>query len=157
MTQSEADNKPQKADSKASQPRSGAGDQGRPRRRTRRKKKKKSRGQHAARQRVASDIDPVVAAFGGCGRCSFFLSGYRARRGVEPFLADVRQMEDDWLTLTWQNDMADLIKKSYGFEMSDGLFHLEHCCRECQRTIIYDNSAEDADALPVVQAQLKPE
>ena len=115
---------------------------GQPRRRSRRKKKK-SRGRQAARQRVVSEIDPVVAAFVACGRCSFFLSGYRARRGAEAFLEDVRKMEDDWLTLAWHNDMADLIKKSYGVEMEDGLFHLEHCCRECQRTIIYDNSAEE--------------
>jgi hypothetical protein len=157
MTTSEAGNTPQQSAETAPQAQAGGSGQQNPRpRRRSRRKKKKSRGQQAARPRVASEIDPVIAAFVACGRCSFFLSGYRAQRSAEAFVEDVRQMEDDWLTLAWHDDMVELIEKSYGIEMKDGLYYLEHCCRECQRTIVYDHSAEDETAMPVVQAQLKP-
>lgn len=63
--------------------------------------------------------------------------------GKDAFIAQVGSAEDDWVELPWRPDLVDLIEKSYGIRLDDGLFFLEHACRECGRVLTYERTADE--------------
>lgn len=75
-----------------------------------------------------------MARFAGCGRCSFFLAGYRVQHEPAHFEEMVEQAEDGWLTLPWSDELRRLVLKSYGTRVDISLDYLESCCPECWRT-----------------------
>jgi hypothetical protein len=89
----------------------------------------------------SSAIDQVVRSFVACGRCSFFLSGYRIIH--DDFSQAVENSENGWLELTWNNDTNNLIHKSYGSRISHDTYHYEAVCSECLRAFQFDASDEE--------------
>ncbi|MCO5183044.1 MAG: hypothetical protein M9941_09890 [Anaerolineae bacterium] len=86
------------------------------------------------------------------------MSGYRAMRGNEGFIADAVQASDNWLAMVWQPALIPLIEKSYGMSFRDGMLQMEHMCHECGRVVVYRLATdEDADSSqPIVRVQIMP-
>lgn len=73
----------------------------------------------------------VVGSFLACGRCSFFLSGYRMIHN--DFTSSVQKSLGGWINLSWNGVTRDLIQKSYGPRIEVDVYHYEGICLECQR------------------------
>lgn len=136
--------------------------QPRPAKRRSRRRRSKSRSATAGSSTVTVPAVPVaaseiIAAFVACGRCSFFLSGYRALRGNDGFVADALQAQDNWLEMAWQPALIPLIEKSYGMSFRDGMYHVEHMCHECGRVFVYRHEPDDdADSQTTLRVQIMP-
>ena len=89
-------------------------------------KKKKSRKDMA-------QYNQMVSHFAACGRCSYFLAGYRVIHGVEELETAVFNSKAGWLTLAWNDDTRKLLTKSYGIELFSDTYHFDGCCPECGR------------------------
>lgn len=98
----------------------------------------------------------VIRYFAPCGRCGYFLTGYRAAYGLENFKTAVSEEKDGWLSLSWGNDIRELLLKSYGrvVESNDLIFN--SACPECRRVLIY-TAASDEDQPAVFRIEIKPE
>jgi hypothetical protein len=94
-----------------------------------------------AKRQESSAIDQVVRSFVACGRCSFFLSGYRVIH--DDFSQAVGNIENGWLELTWNNDTNNLIHKSYGGRIGQDTYHYEAVCSECLRAFQFVSSDEE--------------
>ena len=101
---------------------------------------------------LSQETEAVVARFAACGRCSFFLAGYRVIHGDEMLEETVRRVKSGWLTLAWNHAMRELVTKSYGVRLNVDYAHYEGRCTECGRHFIYQD-AETARR----QAQLRME
>ena len=98
-------------------------------------------------KRATAEYDKMVAHFAACGRCSYFLAGYRVLHGVENLETAVSQSPADKLDLSWNFDMRDLLTKSYGITFDIDHLHIEAVCPECGRQYNYsagDDKKEDA-------------
>jgi chemotaxis protein histidine kinase CheA len=97
----------------------------------------------------------VITYFAPCGRCGFFLSGYRATYGLDDLETAVSEAKSGWLTLTWGQEMQELILKSYGsrIEANDLLF--DGCCSECRRAFVY-KSARSEKKPATFRIEIKP-
>ena len=95
----------------------------------------------------------VTASFVACGRCSFFLTGYRLLHS--DFEASVKESSDGWLSLSWNRATGDLVLKSYGGQIDLDLYYFEGICPDCKRRYVYaststvpvDNGAANAGAM----------
>ena len=84
--------------------------------------------------------------------CGFFLSGYRARIGVNELETAISKLQDtqrDWLQLGWQHAMLELLERTYGCELPSDTYHFEHRCSECGRVIVLEESAEQTKSLRI--------
>ncbi len=81
--------------------------------------------------------DQVVAHFAACGRCSYFLAGYRVIHGVENLETAVDKSKAGWLSLSWNHAMLDLLSKSFAVEIYADFLHYDGCCPECGRHFVY--------------------
>ncbi len=88
-------------------------------------------------------IQDVITYFAPCGRCGFFLSGYRAAYGRDNLETAVYEAKSGWLKLTWGMQTQDLILKSYGSRIETNDLHFDGCCSECRRAFIYKGSRSE--------------
>lgn len=99
-------------------------------------------------------VAAVISYFSGCGRCSFFLSGYRAAFGEETVRQAVAEIDEDYLYLGWNGRLQDLVVRSYGVRVDVDYDHYEALCPECRRQFVYD--AGDEETLPQFMIALRP-
>ena len=107
-----------------------------------RRKKRSSRSKRAKKDVSAQDI---VTWFAACGRCSFFLAGYRLLDEVDSLETAVTGSESGWLSLTWNQEMCHLLNKSYGCRVDIECFYLDGTCPECHRHFVFRAADEDND------------
>lgn len=88
------------------------------------------------RRQGGPTMDRVVADFAACGRCSYFLAGYRVVYGMEDLEAAVTSSKSGWLELTWSHPMRELVQKSFAIRVDVDFIHYEGCCPECRRHFI---------------------
>lgn len=105
-------------------------------------------------RRRAAEMALVVSWFAACGRCSFFLAGYKVAGGEEALVTAVANRGKHWLPLSWTRGIANLVHKSYGSRVDIDCYHYEGCCSECQRHFVY-RAAEGEDDLPTLRIELK--
>lgn len=106
------------------------------------KQKRKSNKPH----KPSKQFTELVSHFSACGRCSYFLAGYRVIHGVENMETAVNRAKSGWLQLTWNYPMRDLLSKSFGVELNVDYFHYDGCCPECGRHYAYQVGEEAAHA-----------
>jgi len=90
-------------------------------------------GRRGPRQTLAE----VVSYFAPCGRCGFFLAGYRAANGLDNLETAVNQSKSGWIVLSWNLAVRELVLKSYGCRIEADDLHYEGCCSECRRHFIF--------------------
>ncbi len=105
-------------------------------------------------RRLAADMAQVVSWFAACGRCSFFLAGYKVAGGRDAVETAVAQRGKHWLTLSWTQSVANLVHKSYGSRVDIECYHYEGCCSECQRHFVYQ-AAGGENGSPSLRIELK--
>ena len=64
----------------------------------------------------------MISNFAGCGRCSYFLAGYRVIHGELVLEKAVSTMKINQLSLPWHYDMRSLLVNSYGIH-----FNVDFC------------------------------
>lgn len=96
-------------------------------------------------------LQQVTDRFAACGRCSYFWAGYRVLFGLEELETAVAHSKSGWLELMWDEQMPELVVKSYGARIDMGSYHYESCCQECRRHFIYQASdnEDEADAFRI--------
>ncbi|MBK8901152.1 MAG: hypothetical protein IPM53_08215 [Anaerolineaceae bacterium] len=91
-------------------------------------------------------LQQVTDRFAACGRCSYFWAGYRVLFGLEELETAVAHSKSGWLELIWDEQMPELVVKSYGVRLDTGHYHFEGCCEECRRHFIYQASDNEDEA-----------
>lgn len=84
----------------------------------------------------APTLSKIIADFAACGRCSYFLAGYRVVCGVEDLETAIDRCKSGWLVLTWNHAVRELVYKSYDCRVDIDFSHYEGCCPECRRHFI---------------------
>jgi hypothetical protein len=100
----------------------------------------------SSRSQEKSELERVVDNFVPCGRCSFFLVGYRTIHGQEDLEARAQQVEDGWLPLGWNHETRRLVQESFGNRLDQELMYFDSRCPECQRRFVYE--AKEGDEEP---------
>lgn len=95
-----------------------------------------------------------MADFVPCGRCSFFLSGYRAIHGLEVLEETAEENDGDWLLLPWNHETRRLVQDSYGNRLDVDLYYIDGRCPECRRRFVYEAGEKDGEP-PTFRVQLK--
>ena len=113
------------------------------------KSKSSSKGKRRTKQKELTPQDNVVAAFMGCGRCSFFLVGYRLI--FDDFEQAVENSESNRLTLSWNHAVRQLVQKSYGSQIEVDAYHYQGSCKECRRSFTFQmgETAEEPATLEI--------
>lgn len=99
-------------------------------------------------------LDQVVSDFLPCGRCSFFLSGYRTIHGDDDLQAAAESRDDDWLSLSWNQETRHLVRDSFGGRLDVELYYYNGRCPECQRRFVY-RAAEEGEEEVSFRVELK--
>lgn len=107
------------------------------------------------RRRVSPALRQVISWFAACGRCSFFLAGYRLICDEDALETAVANRSKKWLTVPWSHDMAELVHKTYGSRIDISCYHFEGQCMECHRRFTYQG-AENEDEPVAFRIELKP-
>ncbi len=97
----------------------------------------------------------VTARFAACGRCSYFWAGYRVIFGMEELETAVANSKSGWLELIWNEQMPELLHKSYGSRFDISHVHYEGCCQECRRHFVYQ-TAEKEDEADAFRIEISP-
>jgi len=98
-----------------------------------------------AEQSVPAELEEVIGDFVACGRCSFFLSGYRVIHGLDNLQTAVENQSGKWLHLDWNQETRRLVQKSYGGRLDVELYHYDSRCPECRRRFIYRAATEEGE------------
>lgn len=98
------------------------------------KRKQKSNVSRLPSQIAISDI---VKRFSLCGRCSFFVAGYKLLAGEEGWETAVQQTDGRCVQLAWQQEMRELIGRSFGSRLDIDYYFYEGTCPECRRSFQY--------------------
>ncbi len=112
-------------------------------------KGERERATKPKKKRLPKDFayyDQVVAHFAACGRCSYFLAGYRVIHGGENLETAVDNSKAGWLSLSWNHAMLELISKSFGIEIYADFLQYDGCCPDCGRHFIYQAGDTPKDA-----------
>jgi hypothetical protein len=120
--------------------------------------KKRSGRRSGDRKQDKTDLEYVISDFVACGRCSFFLAGYRIMHGdsgLDSAAADsaADETDRDWLQLIWDAQTRRLVQDSYGNPLDVALDYLDSRCPECRRRFIY-RAAENEDEDDKFQIEL---
>lgn len=95
-------------------------------------------------------LKSIVDNFVVCGRCSFFLAGYRAHFGTTSLEAAQASSRHGWLALPWSLTLRDLVEQSYGVRIFEDVVHLDGVCSNCGRSFVFSSdlagTADDDDA-----------
>lgn len=86
-----------------------------------------------------------MADFFACGRCSFFLAGYRVLHGTEAIEQAAEASSDQWLTLKWDHETRRLVQASYGSRLDIDFFYFDGRCPECQRRYVIGEEVLEPD------------
>lgn len=97
----------------------------------------------------------VVSWFAACGRCSFFLAGYRLTCSEAAWETAVAQRKKNWLVLPWSHAAVNLVHKGYGSQIDVDCYHYEGQCRECHRRFVFQ-VGEDESEPATFRIELKP-
>jgi hypothetical protein len=97
----------------------------------------------------------VTARFAACGRCSYFWAGYRVIFGMEELETAVANSKSGWLELIWNEQMPELLHKSFGSRFDISHLHYEGCCQECRRHFVYQ-TAEKEDEAAAFRIEISP-
>lgn len=97
------------------------------------------------KKRHKTDLQEVVANFVPCGRCSFFLSGYRTLHGQERLAELASESEGRWLELDWDYQTRELVQKSYGNRLDVAHYYLDSRCPECQRRFMFQEAEQEGE------------
>lgn len=103
----------------------------------------KKRGRRR-KKKGKTDLESVIGDFTACGRCSFFLAGYRVLHGADNLAQAAESSDDDWLILNWDHETRRLVQSSYGSRLDIEFYHYDGRCPECQRRFVIDG-VEDED------------
>lgn len=103
----------------------------------------KKRGRRR-KKKAKTDLESVIADFVACGRCSFFLTGYRVLHGKDQLQHAVETSADRWLALKWNHETRQLVQRSYGSRLDIDFYYYDGRCPECQRRFVI--GAEEAPA-----------
>lgn len=114
--------------------------------------KTSSKGKRGRKKSEPTAQDKVVAAFLGCGRCSFFLAGYRLI--FDDFEQAVEKSEGNYLTLSWNHAVRELVHKSYGSQIEVDAYHFQGSCKECWRAFTFQ-MGETAEEPPTLEIAIK--
>ena len=95
----------------------------------------KKRGRRR-KKKGKTELDAVIADFIACGRCSFFLAGYRVIHGIEALRRAAEQSDDEWLQLAWDRQTQRLVQDSYGSRLDVSFYYYDGRCPECQRRYV---------------------
>lgn len=95
-------------------------------------------------------FNQMVANFAGCGRCSYFLAGYRVLHGEKVLETAVSRMKADKLKLPWSYELRELLIKSYGVYLDTELLHYSGSCPECGRTFLFKEDGRDQAVKTIV-------
>ena len=107
------------------------------------------------KKRSSKEMAQIVAWFAACGRCSFFLTGYRLIYDEDVLATAVSERSKKWLTVPWSHDAARLVHKTYGSRVDINCYHYEGQCKECHRRFTYQAN-ENKDAPGTFRIELKP-
>lgn len=92
----------------------------------------------ATSRRVSGiSLNQLTSYFAPCGRCGYFLVGYRAALGLANLQTAVDRAKSGWIVLTWNDVVRELVMKSYASSIEENDFHFEGCCPECRRHFIF--------------------
>lgn len=108
----------------------------------------RSRNKNKKERQSVPVLVKVTADFAACPRCSYFWAGYRVIAGeaaMQTAVAEATATGSQWLTLTWNQAMNELLHKSYGAEIDASYDHYEGRCRECRRLFV--RSAKEVTAV----------
>lgn len=94
------------------------------------------------------ELEKKMAGFVACGRCSFFLAGYRVIHGLDSVDEALKKSGGKWLHLRWDAQTKELLHKSYGWKLDIGWYHIEACCPECRRRFVYNEPEGDEEDQP---------
>jgi hypothetical protein len=97
----------------------------------------------------------VTARFAACGRCGYFWAGYRVIFGMEELETAVANSKSGWLELIWNEQMPELLHKSYGSRFDISHIHYEGYCQECRRHFVYQ-AAEKEDEADAFRIEISP-
>jgi len=98
-----------------------------------------------SRDQEKSGLEWVVDNFVACGRCSFFLAGYRTIHGQDDLEARAEQVEKGWLRLGWNHETRRLVQDSFGNRLDQELMYFDSRCPECQRRFVYEATEGDKE------------
>ena len=121
------------------------------------KKRERSRQGRRRKKKHKTDLDTVMADFVACGRCSFFLTGYRALHGVENLENAVDASVDAWLVLAWDHETRRLVQSSYGSRLDVGFYYYDGRCPECQRRYVIGSGDEAVEPAQDETETITPE
>ncbi len=91
-------------------------------------------------RKMSYPFNKMVANFAGCGRCSYFLAGYRVLHGELVLEKAVNRMKSNQLQLPWVDEMRKLIVNSFGIPFDIDFMRLNGRCPECGRPFTYKES-----------------
>jgi hypothetical protein len=91
-------------------------------------------------------VDDIVKRFTICGRCSFFVAGYKLLVGEDGLEKAVHNTDGHWLRLGWRHEMADLVSRSFNVRLDIDYYHYESRCPECRRPFQFRAARGAADA-----------
>lgn len=97
----------------------------------------------------------VVSYFAPCGRCGYFLAGYRAANGLEDLETAVSRAKSGWVVLNWNLVVRELVLKSYACRIETNDLHYEGCCQECRRHFIF-RASRSPNHPDTFRIELKP-
>ena len=86
-----------------------------------------------------------MADFIACGRCSFFLAGYRVIHGADELKQAAEASDDEWLTLSWDHETRRLVQSSYGSRLDIEFYYYDGRCPECQRRFVIGAGEDGAE------------
>jgi IS1 family transposase len=99
-------------------------------------------------------VEAIVKRFAVCGRCSFFVAGYKLLMGNEHWETAVNQIDGRWLRLAWTAEVGRLAGHSFGARLDISCFHYESRCPECGRSFQY-RAADNKELMePLFQIEL---
>ncbi len=117
--------------------------------------KEKRKDKQRRKKQLTSEMDQIVAWFAACGRCSFFLTGYRLICDEDVLATAVSERGKKWLKVPWSHDAARLVHKTYGSRVDINCYHYEGQCKECRRRFTYQ-ADKKGDAPGTFRIELKP-
>lgn len=100
-------------------------------------------------------LQQIVTWFAACGRCSYFLAGYRLISDEAALETAVANRGKKWLTVPWSQELADLIHKTYGSRIDTSYYHIDGQCPECCRRFTYQE-ANKKDQTTTFRIELRP-
>jgi hypothetical protein len=98
----------------------------------------------------ARDPAEVASYFIACPRCSFFVASYRLI--CQDFDEAAAAAADDWLDLTWNLAVRNLLAKSYGYDLADPFEAFQGVCPDCRRAFAIEIGDEEAGDVATAEA-----